>query len=207
MPSIRTSGLTPAPSLDDGKQPLTMNNYWDDPNFLDYYDAGLMILRTALGAMLVYHGVNKARSWSGTAEWFSNLGLHPGWLHARLAVVTEIGCALLLIAGFLTPLACAGWVALMTSAAITDHRGKGFFVFKGGWEYVGILGVVAAVIALIGPGSWSIDGALEWSLYGWSWFGVAIVLGVVAGVGLVLGSKRIFPAEPAGATRSTGDSA
>jgi putative oxidoreductase len=175
-----------------------MNGYWDDANFLNYYNAGLLILRIAMGATLFYHGVNKAKSLEGTARWFSDLGLHPGWVHARVAAATEVGCAVLLAAGFLTPLACAGWIALMTTAAITEHKGKGFFVFKGGWEYVAILGVTAAVIALIGPGDKSIDGALGWGLYGWIWFVVAVAVGVTGGVGLVVGSKKFFAAEPAG---------
>lgn len=173
-----------------------MNGYWDDGNFVDYFNVGLLILRIALGAMLFAHGMNKATTLDGTARWFAGLGLHPGRLHARMAVATEIGCSLLIAAGWLTPLACAGWIALMTSAALTDHRGKGFFVFKGGWEYVGVLGVTAAVIALTGPGDKSIDGLLGWSLYGWPFFALAVALGVCGGGGLVLGSKRLFPSEP-----------
>jgi putative oxidoreductase len=175
-----------------------MNGYWNDANFLDYYNAGLLILRIALGAMLFYHGVNKVTTLDGTARWFADLGLHPGWVHARMAAVTETGSSILLAAGFLTPLACAGWIALMTSAAMTDHKGKGFFVFKGGWEYVGILGVTTAVIALIGPGDLSLDGALGRSLYGWAGFVIAVAAGVLGGVGLVVGSKKLFPTERAG---------
>jgi putative oxidoreductase len=131
-----------------------MNGYRNDANFLDYYNAGLLILWIAPGAMLFYHAINKATTLEGTARWFADLGLHPGWVHARIGAVTEMGSLILLAAGFLAPLACAGWITLMTIAATTHHKGKGFFVFKGGWGYVGILGVTSAVIALIGPGTW-----------------------------------------------------
>jgi putative oxidoreductase len=40
----------------------------------------------------------------------------------------------------------------MTVAGLTDHRGKGFFIFKCGWEYVGFVGAVAVALAFLGPG-------------------------------------------------------
>ncbi len=56
----------------------------------------------------------------------------------------------------------AAAVGLMTVAARTDHRGKGFFVFKGGWEYVGVVvGGAAVALAALGPGRYSLDGVLR----------------------------------------------
>lgn len=49
----------------------------------------------------------------------------------------------------------------MTVAARTDHRGKGFFVFKGGWEYVGVVGGAAVALAALGNGRYSVDGLLR----------------------------------------------
>ncbi|CAM5732760.1 hypothetical protein SALBM311S_09669 [Streptomyces alboniger] len=49
----------------------------------------------------------------------------------------------------------------MTVAARTDHRGKGFFVFKGGWEYVGVVGGAAVALAALGNGRYSLDGLLR----------------------------------------------
>ena len=55
-------------------------------------DVATLVLRLALGPMLVLHGLNKVRGGlSGTAGWFESLGLRPGWLHARVAAATEIG--------------------------------------------------------------------------------------------------------------------
>jgi len=174
-----------------------MNEYWDDTHFVDYNNVGLLILRVALGAMLFYHGYTKAKSLEGTARWFASMGLHPSWLHARMAAVTEMGFATLLAAGLVNPLACAGLIGLMTTAALTDHKGKGFFIYNGGWEYVGIVGVTAAVLALIGPGGLSLDRAFGWSLYGWPWFTLASALGVLSGIALVVASKRFFPTDRA----------
>src|SRR6266568_91539 len=100
---------------------------------MSHVDVGLLVLRVTFGAMIITHGANKvlgSGGLAGTARWFEGLGLRPGWLHARLAAATEIGTAILLAVGLLFPAAGAALVGLMTVAALTDHRGKGFFVFK-----------------------------------------------------------------------------
>jgi putative oxidoreductase len=79
--------------------------------------------------------------------------------------------------GFLLPAAGAAYVGLMLVAAFTDHKGKGFFVFKGGWEYVALVVVFAACLVGLGPGRWSIDRALGLSLAGLGWAGAAVGLG------------------------------
>jgi putative oxidoreductase len=45
----------------------------------------------------------------------------------------------------------------MATAAATDHRGKGFFVFKGGWEYTAVVAAAATALAGLGNGRWSVD--------------------------------------------------
>lgn len=152
-------------------------------------DFGSLVIRAALGAMLIAHGANKV--WgpgglAGTAGWFRALGLRPAVIHARVAAGTELaaGCALAL--GLLTPLACAATVGLMVVAALTDHRGKGFFVFKGGWEYVGMVGAVAVALAVGGPGRWSLDRAMGLEGWGGVWWAVVVaVAGGLAALGLL----------------------
>ncbi|SVA11600.1 uncharacterized protein METZ01_LOCUS64454, partial [marine metagenome] len=60
------------------------------------------------------------------------------------------------------------------------HRSNGFFILKEGWEYVFILAVAALVVATLGPGEWSLDGALGITddLSGWSGFWLALIVGV-----------------------------
>jgi putative oxidoreductase len=156
-------------------------------------DLGIFIVRLALGPMLIVHGYNKvfgSGGLEGTTRWFAGLGLKPAWLHARIAPVNEIGAGLLLTLGLLTPLACAAFVGLMTVASLTDHRGKGYFVFKGGWEYTLLVAMVAVGLAAMGPGDWSVDHALGWHPQGWGWALVAAVVGVVAAAGLLAVSFR-----------------
>jgi putative oxidoreductase len=155
-------------------------------------DLGMLVLRLALGPMLVLHGANKV--WgggglSGTAGWFESLGLRPGWLHARLAAGTELVAGVLVTLGLLTGLAAAAFVGLMAVAALTDHRGKGYFVFKGGWEYVLLVAMAAVALAVTGPGAWSLDAALDLPLSGPVW-GVVAAVGGLAAAGALLAVFR-----------------
>jgi putative oxidoreductase len=72
----------------------------------------------------------------------------------------------------------------MVVAAWT-HKGR-FFVFKDGWEYNLILGLLAVLIATIGPGRWSLDYALDLTddLSGGTGL-VLSLLGIVAAVVLL----------------------
>jgi putative oxidoreductase len=155
-------------------------------------DLGMFIIRLALGLMLIAHGYNKlfgAGGLAGTTRWFEGLGLKPARLHARLAPINEIGAGILMALGLVFPLACAGFVGLMAVASLTDHRGKGYFVFKGGWEYTLLVGMVAVGMASIGPGDWSVDHELlDWHLEGPEWAAFAAVLGLVA-AGLLLATS------------------
>ena len=60
----------------------------------------------------------------------------------------------MLIVGFLTPLAAAGVVGVMTVALITNHLKNGFFIFRPGegYEYVLNLAVAALALGALGPG-------------------------------------------------------
>ncbi len=160
-------------------------------------DAALVLVRLALGPMLVAHGYQKifaGGKLAGTGQWFESLGLKPGWLHARLAAGTEVGAGTLMTVGLLTPAAAAGFVGLMAVAAFTDHRGKGFFIFKGGWEYVYVVGVVAVALATLGPGRWSLDHAIG------HFDTPAVAQGVFAAVVGLAGAGSLFAAfhRPAG---------
>jgi putative oxidoreductase len=156
---------------------------------MDDVDTAALLLRLILGPMLLVHGLNKvlgSGGLAGTAGWFESLGLRPGRLHARAAAGNEIFAGTLMTLGLFTPLAVTIFVGLMLVAAFTDHKGKGFFVFKGGWEYVYVVAGAAVVLALIGPGSASLDAALDIERSGIGWAGAALTLGVVGGAGFLL---------------------
>lgn len=145
-------------------------------------DLALLVLRVTLGGVILAHGVNHLVEdgridVSGTARWFEGLGMRPGWLHAWLASVVEIGAGVLLLVGLLTPLAAGGVAGTMLVAWITNHRGNGFFIFNPGegWEYVMTLTVVSLAVGTLGPGLWALDPVIGLD----AWFGVAGMLTVV----------------------------
>ncbi|WP_051939009.1 DoxX family protein [Phaeacidiphilus oryzae] len=122
-----------------------------------------LVLRGTLGPMLFVHGWNKVTGpggLEGTGKWFDALGLRPGAVHARMAAGTEMAAGAGLTLGLGNPLPAAAAVGLMAVAARTDHRGKGFFVFKGGWEYTGMVAAGALAAAALGPGRLSVDRAI-----------------------------------------------
>ena len=146
-------------------------------------DLSLFVLRSWLGLVFLAHGWNHffgGGRIAGTANWFEGLGMRPGILHAWTASVTEISCGVLLVLGFLTPLACAGVVGTMTVALITAHLRNGFFIFRPGegYEYVVTLILVAIGLSGVGPGGWSMDHVLGWlESPGWVGPGVAVTAG------------------------------
>lgn len=166
-------------------------------------DVAALVIRLALGPMLILHGLNKVRGGlAGTAGWFESLGLRPGWLHARVAAATEIGAGAIVTLGLLNALGAMAFVGLMTVAALTDHRGKGYFIFKGGWEYVVLVAIVAVGLAVLGPGRWSLDDALGLDLAGIGWGAVALVGGLLAAGAMLATSYR-----PNATSSATKDSA
>jgi putative oxidoreductase len=150
---------------------------------IDQLNLGLLILRLVLGLFLAYHGYNKVfgkGGLSGTASWFASMGMKwPKW-QARSAAATEIGAGVMLAVGLLTPLAAAGVIGVMVVAIYTSHLKVGFFVFlpNQGWEYCATIALGALAVGTMGPGEWSLDNAIDFSMSGWSALVVTIALGV-----------------------------
>ncbi|HLH45846.1 MAG TPA: DoxX family protein, partial [Acidimicrobiales bacterium] len=111
-------------------------------------------------------------------------------LHARLAAATELLAGLGFTLGAASPLPAAAVVGLMAVAARTDHRGKGFFVFKGGAEYVMVFASAAVAEAALGPGRWSLDALLRRTRAGGRWALTATVTGLLAAAALLAASYR-----------------
>ena len=127
---------------------------------------GLLVLRVWVGTVMLAHGIRHifgGGKIGGTARWFGSMGMRAPMLQAWLASLTEIGAGLLLVLGLLTPLGGAGVVGTMAVAWIANHFKNGFYIFnKGeGYEYVMTLLLCGVVLGTVGPGSWSLDDALE----------------------------------------------
>lgn len=165
----------------------------------DQFDAGMLLLRACLGLFLAYHGYNKifgGGGLKGTASWFGGIGFKwPHW-QARLAAATEIGAGSLLAVGLLTPLAGAGIIGVMLVAIVVAHWKVGFFVFlpNQGWEYCATIAIGALAVGTMGPGQWSVDNAIDFSLDGWT--GAAVTAGLGIGGALVQLLVSYRPARP-----------
>lgn len=148
-------------------------------------DLGLLLLRVLVGVAFSLHGFQKLFGWfggggfEGTAKWFKSLGFGDGRAATVMAGGSEIAGGLGLAFGLLTPVACAAMMGAMTTAAFVNAAENGFWSANKGWELNGYLVVVAAAVAFVGPGRWSLDHALGLELAGM----VGGIVAVVAGVG------------------------
>lgn len=163
-------------------------------------DFALFLLRVVIGALFVGHGAQKLFGWfgghglEGTGGFFESLGYRPGRAHAALAGTTELVSGLMLITGFLVPLAAAGIIGVMVNAIGSVHAEQGLWVSDGGYEYTLVLIVVALVLAIAGAG-----GLAATELDGAWWGAFALLLGGLAGLLMLSVRAETVEVEDAGA--------
>ena len=153
-------------------------------------DLASLVLRVGFGISMMVHGYNKVfgqGGLAGTAGWFGSIGMKfPKW-QARAAATTELAGGFALAVGFLTPLSSAAMIGLMIVAGYVAHWKSGYLITKGGWEYNGAIIVAALATGALGGGRISIDHALGiFDGDSFSGFWVALVVGVVGGVGQLI---------------------
>lgn len=121
-------------------------------------DYGIALLRIALGAMFLSHGLLKFLVFTlpGTAGFFVSVGV-PGFL-AYVVAPAEVLAGIALLVGFQTRIVAALTVPILLGAA-SVHFGNGwvFSAPKGGWEYPVYLVIAAIAQSLLGSGALSID--------------------------------------------------
>lgn len=141
-----------------------------------------LLLRSALGATMVAHGVRHARTLDGTAGWFASIGFRQPRLQAQASAVVEIGSGAALLAGAATPLSASAVVGTMTVAFKTVHQPNGYFVHAEGWEYVAFISAAAVALSALGPGTASADRLVGIDRIGSPWGRALVTVGLgVAG--------------------------
>ena len=137
------------------------------PGLAGLYDklacAAYPIVRVTAGLFLMPHGAQKLFGMfggggiSGTAGFFSKLGLEPAMPLVVLVGFVEFFGGLCIAIGFLTrPFAAAAFILLMV-AVFKVHLGNGFFVNKGGYEYALMWALLMATVFIKGGAHCSVD--------------------------------------------------
>ena len=162
---------------------------------------GLLLGRLVLGLVMAAHGTQKLFAWfggyglAGTGGFMESLGFRPGARFAAAAGLSETVGGLLLALGLLGPVGPALMLSVMIVAAVTVHWKNGVFAAGNGVEVPLLYATGAVMIALVGPGRFSLDAMLGLDTL-WTPVLVWAALGVGA-IGAIgnLGLRR--PAAPA----------
>jgi putative oxidoreductase len=148
----------------------------------------LLILRLVVGALFVGHGTQKLFGWfegggvDRTGQMRDRLGYRPGRRLAVLGGLVEAGGGVLVGFGFLTALGAALLIGMMVSAALSVHAPNGVWASNGGFELPLVNGAVATLLAIAGPGAYSVDGAIGWRPWGPITGVAAVLLALAVGV-------------------------
>lgn len=129
-------------------------------------DLGLLIIRLVIGLLFAAHGAQKLFGWfgghglAGTGGWMDSLGLKPGKTMALMAGLSELIGGLLLVIGFLTPLAALLIAGTMVMAIVKVHLPNGLWSTANGYEYNLVILAVVIGLALTGAGQYAFDALL-----------------------------------------------
>ena len=165
-------------------------------------DLALLILRLVVGLLFVGHGAQKlfgvfgGGGLEGTSGMFDNIGLRPGWLHARAAGTGEFLGGALLALGLFTPFAAAALIGVMIAAIATVHAKNGIWNTNQGYEFNLTLIAVVFALAGVGAGAWSLDNAFGFDLHGTVWALAALAAGALGGAASVISGRAAARHEP-----------
>ena len=164
-----------------------------NPDNTSMLAAGLLLGRLVIGSLLAAHGAQKLLGWFGgyglrtTGEFFVQLGFRHGPLFAAAASISEIAGGILIASGFLGPVGPALLLAVMIVAAGSVHWKHGLFAQTNGIELPLLYASAAVALALIGPGSYSLD-----ALLGLSTFWTPALTGTILGLGALGGVANLL---------------
>jgi len=122
-------------------------------------DLGKLILRVALGVLVLLHGIAKLKGGVGPIEGMVTAHGWPAYL-ADGALIGEVLGPLLLLAGFYARIGAILIAINMLFAFALVHMGQlAQLNAQGGWalELQGMFLATAAALALLGPGRYSVN--------------------------------------------------
>lgn len=129
-----------------------------------FFDLALLVGRVFIGVSFVVHALGKIGvvgpgNMQMFVGWLESLNVPKPQLQARVAMLTELICGILLALGFFTRPACVLLMIVMITACLIGHKGGGYLITNNppGLEYALNLAVILFVFFLLGPGVYSID--------------------------------------------------
>jgi len=126
-------------------------------NNISRIDSAALLLRLALGGVLLAHGLLKILVFTlpGTAGFFASVGF-PGWT-AYIVAPLEVIAGVALIVGYRSRLFAALTLPVQIGALLV-HAPNGwlFSNANGGWEFSAVLVVLSVVVFLLGDGAYSL---------------------------------------------------
>lgn len=158
-------------------------------------DLGLLVLRLAVGVLLITHGLQKAFGlWGGPGfDGFEDTLAGAGFRHADILTYVATGgqivAGVLLVLGLFTPVAAAGALAYLITGLLAeasmahDEARLSEFLFDG-HEYLLILISAVVAIILVGPGRYGLDAGRGWARRPFVGSFVALLVGIAGGVAI-----------------------
>lgn len=175
--------------------PVSDRDHFGDLDRRGTQDLGLLLLRVAVGALLISNGLQKMFGWwggeglSGFREYLTDVGFRNADVLSYVGAGGLIAAGVLLMLGLFTPIAAAGTLAYLVPAIlaqVVDARNDArlsAFLTDGHQNGLVLLCVVAAIV-LIGPGRYGLDAGRGWARRPFIGSIAALVLGVGAGVAI-----------------------
>jgi putative oxidoreductase len=121
-------------------------------------DLALLLLRLALGAILLFHGLPKIMNYGATVGGFQSMQIPAPSLSAIFAIIAEVIGGILILLGIAVDLAGILVAIEMLGAIFLVHWSNGFDFTKGGWEHPFSVMIMALAVALAGPGEFAVGG-------------------------------------------------
>lgn len=124
---------------------------------INYSDNGItlaaLVLRLTLGALMIPHGFNKLMSFSSKSSTFTDPFHIGNPTSMALVIFAEFFCAVFIVMGLFTRLACVPLIIAMAVAVFYSHDAD----FFGKGEHAALYLGGFVVLLLTGPGKVSLD--------------------------------------------------
>jgi putative oxidoreductase len=156
-------------------------------------DLGLLVLRLAVGALFIVHGLQHAFGlWGGPGlngweDKLTDMGFQHADILTYVATGGQIAAGALLVLGLFTPVAAAGALAYLVTGLLAEimaaHEKARLSAFlTDGHEFKVFLACAVAALVLTGPGRYGFDAGRGWARRPFIGSFIAMLLGICAGV-------------------------